>query len=429
MSVLEAARVGNDEVADAAQRLAREGFTPPGEKRFGTQPAWTALRELGTRLWLDTGDLDAARQLWTDDFSNLTTNNTLVNKEVQKGLFDELIPQSGRALREADASLSLDDLVIEVGFVVNCRTALRLVEAFDATVSVELHPAMAHDVERSVEYGRRYYAVYPERFIVKAPLTPAGFLVARRLSDDGIPVNFTLGFSARQNVLAASFSRPAYANVFLGRLNAFVADHGLGDGKNVGEKTAMATQAALREGRARRGWQTQLIGASMRSAQQLFDLAGLDVYTMPPAAAEEFLRLFPEQAGDGPLTSRLGHEYEVHAEPAAVLEPLWKVDERVYEAADALGVADASGWTGAELVQFLQARGVSDLFREWTADELAQIQEDGKIPKWERWRAELESGRLGLDDLMSVSALQSFVQDQAALDERIRRLLTDAGID
>src|SRR5437868_5446147 len=82
-----------------------------------------ALRALGTRLWLDTGDLDAASKLWSDDFSNLTTNNTLVNKEVQKGIFDDVIRRAGRALRDANGGLSADDLVIEVGFVVNCRTA------------------------------------------------------------------------------------------------------------------------------------------------------------------------------------------------------------------------------------------------------------------------------------------------------------------
>ncbi|HTE21065.1 MAG TPA: transaldolase family protein, partial [Armatimonadota bacterium] len=169
MSILEAGKAGA--VAEAAQALAREGFTPPGELRFGSEPAWAALRELGTLLWLDTGDLDAARKLWTDDFSNLTTNNTLINKEVQKGLFDELIPRAGRELRAADPSLSEDQLVYEVGFVVNCQASLRLVEAFDATVSVELHPGMADDVERSVEYGRRYYAVCPERFIIKVPMT------------------------------------------------------------------------------------------------------------------------------------------------------------------------------------------------------------------------------------------------------------------
>ena len=68
------------------------------EESFGSSPAWAALRALGTELWLDTGDLEAAASLWTDELSNLTTNNTLVNKEVQKGLFDDVIPRVARAL-------------------------------------------------------------------------------------------------------------------------------------------------------------------------------------------------------------------------------------------------------------------------------------------------------------------------------------------
>src|SRR3569833_640405 len=239
---------GESAVALAARALAREAYHPGEKKSFGSDPAWKALRETGTLLWLDTGDLDAARKLWTDEFSNLTTNNTLVNKEVQKGLFADVIPRAGKAFRDAGVT-DPQELVYEVGFVVNCRQALRLVEAFDATVSVELHPGMADDIARSVDYGRRYYAICPERFIVKVPLTPAGFLAARQLSQDGIPINYTLGFSARQNVLAAAFSRPAFVNVFMGRLNSFVADNHLGDGKNVGEKATMATQVALREGR------------------------------------------------------------------------------------------------------------------------------------------------------------------------------------
>lgn len=408
-------------VSQAAHALALDGFRPPGPLSFGSDPAWAALRATGTELWLDTGDLEAARPLWTREFSNLTTNNTLVNKEVQKGLFDDLIPRAAARIRSADPEIDEQTLVYEVGFVVNCRTALRLVEAFDATVSVELHPGMAQEVARSVEYGRRYHAVCPERFIVKVPLTPAGYLAARRLASEGIPVNYTLGFSARQNVLAAAFSRPAYVNVFLGRLNSFVADHGLGDGRNVGERAAMATQMALRDGRERAGWTSRLIAASMRAASQVRDLAGLDIFTMPTAVAAAFRA---EWAADPrPLTSQLGRDFPVEAEPAGVLDVLWARDEAVESAARALAEQDVEGWTGADLAGFLRRNGAGSLFREWTPDELETIRRDGKIPVWATWREELTSGRLALDDLMTTSALLSFVTDQEALDARIRRLL------
>lgn len=417
MSVIERQQA----VAERAQALALEGYQGPGTRKFGSHPAWQALRAAGTQLWLDTGDLDAAAKLWTNEFSNLTTNNTLVNKEVQKGIFDDLIRHAGKVLREADGRLSEDDLVIEVGFVVNCHTALRLVEAFGATVSVELHPAMSDDAALSVDYGRRYYQVCPERFIIKVPLTPAGFLAARQLAADGIPVNYTLGFSARQNVLAAAFSRPAYVNVFMGRLNSFVADGKLGDGKNVGEKATMATQLALLEGRRNEGWTSRLIGASMRSAEQAFNLAGLDVFTLPTAVAEEFRRLY--EANSRPIESQVGRDFPVHGEPASVLECLWTVDEGIRQAARALSGVNPSGWQGADFARFVRENGAPDLFRDWTPKELEQIREDGKIPNWGRWKDELLSGRLALDDLMTTSALFSFVTDQAALDEHIRKLL------
>lgn len=408
-------------VAEVAQSLAREEFRAYAGPKFASDPAWEALRATGSLLWLDTGDLDAARQLWTAEFSNLTTNNTLVNKEVQKGLFDEVIPRAAARLREAAPGISQDDLVIEIGFVINCRTALRLVEAFDATVSVELHPAMSDDADLSCEYGRRYYAVCPERFIIKVPLTPAGFLAARRLSSEGIPVNYTLGFSARQNVLAAAFSRPAFVNVFMGRLNSFVADHHLGDGEYVGEKTAMATQMAIREGRERRGWNSRLIGASLRSGQQILDLAGLDVFTMPPAAAKEYRELYRQQSGG--IRSQVGREFEVDSQIPEVLERLWTIPDATYRAAEALAAADTAGWTGRELAGFVADQGVSDLFHTWSNEQLARIQADGKIPSWDYWKEDLCSGRVVLDDLMSTSALYSFVKDQEALDDRIRQHL------
>src|SRR5262249_51439011 len=136
-------------------------------------------------------------------------------------------------------------LVREVGFVVNCRVALRLVQRFDVPVSVELHPKLAHDVEASVRFGRRYFAVCPERVLIKLPFTAARCLATRQLSRLGLPVNFTLGFSVRENYLAARIARPAYVNVFLGRLNAFVTDNHLGPGENVGEKAALAPQRCL----------------------------------------------------------------------------------------------------------------------------------------------------------------------------------------
>src|SRR5207237_88015 len=96
---------------------------------------------------------------------------------------------------------------------------------------------------------------------------------------------------------------------FLGRLNAVVADNGLGDGKMVGEKVTLASQAAVRELReAYDDIPTQQIAASLRNAEQMVSLAGVDVYTIPPKAVQEF---YAHGYTPDSLTSRLNEQYEV----------------------------------------------------------------------------------------------------------------------
>src|SRR6266545_4498520 len=236
-------------LARAVERFCLEDYRPPlpsVRQLFSTSPRWIAMVKAGSALWLDTGDIEAISKVWTREFSALTTNNTLLNKEVQKGIYDDLMPRAARVLREADPEINGDRLVEEIAFILNAVHGLKLVSAFDAYVSVELHTRVALDEEASYQYGKRFHAINPDRFTVKVPLTPEGILAARRLVSDGIRVNFTLGFSARQNQLIAHLARPAYVNVFLGRINSFVADQGLGDGRNIGEKATLASQRMLR---------------------------------------------------------------------------------------------------------------------------------------------------------------------------------------
>jgi len=170
------------------------GFSPRFgqlKESFKINPLWHRLRELGSELWLDTGSIEDSQKLWTQEFSALTTNNTLLNREVQTGRYDSLVPEANQILAK-HPELSEQERILEIAFILNAWHALRLVEKFDAYVSVEEHTSVAHNVERAVDYARRYHAICPERFIVKIPFTPAGLLATRRVSTEGIPVNLSL---------------------------------------------------------------------------------------------------------------------------------------------------------------------------------------------------------------------------------------------
>ena len=55
---------------------------------YPSKPLWAQVSRCGSELWLDTGDIEDASSLWSEEFSAVTTNNTLLNKEVQKGTYD-----------------------------------------------------------------------------------------------------------------------------------------------------------------------------------------------------------------------------------------------------------------------------------------------------------------------------------------------------
>lgn len=415
-----------EDLAARAHAFVRESFTPHFGQRtasFGTHPLWARMKELGSRLWLDTGSLKESGELWTREMSALTTNNSLLNKEVQKGIYDDLIADAADLL--ADCGLSGSDLILEIAFILNARHGLRLVEEYDAFVSVEEHTDLAHDPDRAVAYALRYHAICPERFIVKIPLTPAGLLATRRLSSAGVVVNHTLGFSARQNYVAARIGRPAYVNVFLGRLNAFVADNGLGDGAFVGEKAALASQTVVRQLRDECGITTRQIGASLRSGEQIRDLAGLDVLTMPPKAAAEFLELglAPEH-----LTDRTEEAYEPKIEPCpdaevAGVDALWYVSSDVVAAVEALEQQDLDAFTPDDLLTHFHDHGCGDVLPRWSEEQIATSAEEGKIPNLDHWREPLGAHTIALDSLMNVAGLNAFIADQAAMDQRVADVL------
>jgi transaldolase len=397
-----------------SSELAVGGESQPLSLSAAERPLVKALAGTGTELWLDTGDRTEAATYWGPELTALTTNNTLVNKVIQRGDLDEALGEAAKRLKAEAAGASEDDLVYELGFVANARVALDLVRTFDARVSVELHPAFAQDVEATVAWGRRYFALCPESFYIKVPLTPAGILAVRRLSAEGIPVNFTLGFSARQNYLAALFANPAYVNVFLGRLNAVVADNGHGDGANVGERVCLASDAvvkALRE--SGEGVVTRQIAASMREGGQVATLAGVDVYTMPPGVFGQFLASGAAAADLHPYDS-----VDLPVEADIDLTALWDVSDAFRGfAAEAVRRAEELR-AGADLTALAEGVDGGGFLREYTPDEAMEIRTDGKIPVTSKWL-----GRVPLDDLMSRAALESFTVDQKALDDRLRGML------
>jgi len=388
------------------------------EIQYASDPFWLNLRSCDTELWLDTGDMEEAAKIWTTEMSALTTNNTLLNKEIQKGIYDAYITEANGILKEMDPG----SRILEIAFILNARHGMRLVERFGGKVSVELHTDFAHDFDGIVEYGQRFFEICPNHFIIKVPYTATGLLGARRLRELGVAVNFTLEFSARQNALVAAIAKPNYLNVFLGRLGSYMVDNNLGDGKLVGEKATLSAQKIVNYFKQQNPDSTKLIAASLRNAGQLDNLAGVDVFTIPTKVAAD-----GKETLSGDFTSRTEEIYPVTLNPGISADEigfskLWEVSQQELDLAEELA-RNRPADTG-ELVKRARNKGCADMFPELSEAELRTIKADGKIPVHEKWAKRIAAGELAIDTLLNLAGLASFTTDQENLDERIRKIIS-----
>lgn len=378
-------------------------------------PFWQSLRATGTELWLDTGDMTEAEANWTAEMTALTTNNTLLNNEIQKGIYDDFIPSALELVRH----LPLNEQIKEIAFILNARHGLRLARKFGGMVSVELHTDTAYDIDAIVSYGRRFREICPEQFIVKVPYTPEGFIGARRLREKGVRINFTLEFSARQNALVAIVAKPDYLNVFLGRIGAFIADNKLGDGSGAGENAVLSSQWWVTRMSGHNQWPTKQIAASLRNHSQLDLLAGTDVYTMPPKVAAA-----GRKSLSGIFSNRLGTHYDVPLNETAKnlgIEKFWEVPQSVIELGRSLDHDVPSA--GEDLVARVHAAGLGDMFPKMSSADNERIAAEGKIPVLSSWRDRVISGELACDTMLTLAGIESFTADQRQLDDRIRGII------
>lgn len=378
---------------------------------------WSNFLLAGSHLWMDTGDIEAAQKIWSSEFNALTTNNTLLNKEIQKGVYDQIIPEIAAKL----TTLSSQEMVNEIALALNVLHGLRLVKIFNAKVSIELHTDLAHHIQGTIDAAKRIHSFAPDHFIIKIPFTASGLIAARKAREHGIPVNFTLDFSVRQNCFASVIANPHYSNVFMGRLGAYLKNNKLGNGKYIGEKVTLETQHCFRILNKKGLSNTRLIAASIRNEAQLQHLAGTDVFTIPTQVAIDAVNnnIIPGKSHVNEIPEPdLFNNQDINR---LQLKKLWQVKH--HEIETILHLKNKLPQTGEELETYAREHGCRDLFPQLNKKEKDDIKRDGKIPVHSKWENKITSGEIGIDTLLNLAGLYSFESDQQQLDKRIQQLL------
>lgn len=282
---------------DAAVAFGR----PPGEStrwRLASSPLLATLQAAGTaHVYADTADteelaavLAAGPGAILAEVDGNTANQPLVAKVIGRYLRQDGDPEAWtRELRRLQTTLGPADLAAWIYAVVCGRIGNDIVRRLGAgrpwEVSLQLHMRLSQDPEAAKRVARALRRMVPSALVKVpfAPHAPHSFLVARDLEHEGIPVNFTSTFSARQAVAAALLADVTRTNVFLGRLN-----QGL-QATLLGEHVVLEAARGLRRLRREQGTKTQLIAASMRDWRTFVRVAGCDVFTAPCEVIRAFL--------------------------------------------------------------------------------------------------------------------------------------------
>ena len=145
------------------------------------------------------------------------------------------------------------------------ETILEICEVANGPVSVEV---TALDAGGMCKQGQDY-ASWHKHVVVKLPTTREGVKACRCLSQQGIPINMTLCFSANQALLFAK-AGATYVSPFVGRLD---------DISHVGMDLICQIVQIYKN----YNYPTQILAASLRHPLHVVDsaLAGAHVATMP----------------------------------------------------------------------------------------------------------------------------------------------------
>ena len=261
----------------------------------------SALQQLRTMTTIvaDTGDLAAIARLKPQD---ATTNPSLITKALiepnnQAMLADMMNRHHG------DVDAVIDALTIQIGCDI-----LALIEG---RVSTEVDARLSYDTQATINKALEFMDAYAkagidsERVLIKMASTWQGIEAARYLETQNIHCNLTLLFGQHQAIACAD-AGVTLISPFVGRILDWQKQQQNRQNVPVCDDMGVQSVKLIYQYYKQHGYQTQVMGASFRSVEQIIALAGCDLLTIAPNLIDELAamtidverQLSPEIAAD-----------------------------------------------------------------------------------------------------------------------------------
>ena len=241
-----------------------------------------------TTVVADTGSFALMRAFTPQD---ATTNPSLILKAATDPQYGELL---GRVRGKADA---VDRLLIAFG--------VEILKIIPGRVSTEVDARLSFDTQATIAHAHSLIDLYAaqgiaaDRVLIKIAATWEGIRAAQVLENQGIACNLTLLFSQVQ-ARACAEAAVTLISPFVGRITDWHKARGA-VWSSVEEDPGVLFVRGVYGDYQSRGVQTEVMGASFRSAAQVLALAGCDLLTVSPELLAELQSLpSPPDASTSP---------------------------------------------------------------------------------------------------------------------------------
>lgn len=243
-----------------------------------------------TTLVADTGDLKAIQQFKPLD---ATTNPSLItaaakleeNRYLLQQAFQQAQAEGLQGARLIDRSI--DILTVKLG--------VEILNIIQGRVSTEVDAALSYDSAATITKAKQLLALYQsygvnqDRILIKIAATWEGIQAAKQLEAEGIHCNLTLIFGLHQ-AHACADAQVTLISPFVGRILDWHKKFNHVDHYPIEQDPGVCSVKEIHAFYKQHAINTEVMGASFRSLEQVLALAGCDLLTVAPQLLAELMQ-------------------------------------------------------------------------------------------------------------------------------------------
>jgi len=243
--------------------------------------ALTNLSSL-TTIVADTADFELLKK---HPVTDATTNPSLILAASQTSGYTDIMAQGKAAIAQGrDTQSVVQSILAKVG--------QKILEIVPGRVSAEVDARLSFDTQATISYAYKLIEAFAElgvdqqRVLIKIASTWEGLAAAKYLEEQNIHCNMTLIFHHEQALVAAE-NGATLVSPFVGRILDFYKannpDTDYSGAADPGVRSVQDIYASLKG----QDYKTQIMAASFRNTDQIFQLAGTDLMTISPSLLDE----------------------------------------------------------------------------------------------------------------------------------------------